>query len=634
MSKLTRVTAKVFGATADGTLADPEIGQFGSAKAGTYVGTGDVATIQNLSAWSNGWIDAVTPTQQFPSLPERTGVDKVLSYQNAYVLQQGIPEWDSATDYYTNGFCSKNGKIYFSKTDNNVNNDPETDTVNWEEFTSGGGSRNIGEIVQSTIPLTDAGLHLLDGSLINGSGIYSDFVDYIADLYNSLLPTARTVYNVNIVGSLTNTNGVLSGFSTSNYATLPNTFNPSTYSWEKFYKFTTGNDVTTQQLIECFSSSSVLGASIVLQSGGLIVYLSSTGNTWNIASNVSLSGTINANTTYYLRVTFDGSKYEYKISTDNETFTTIGTITNSATIYPYDIRLGINESQANPFLGSIDLNSSYININGQRWWNGTTQIVDCFTAEGSWQASVSQYGSCGKFVYDSVNNTVRLPKVTGFIEGASDVANLGDLTQAGLPDHTHTYNPAYWGVGTYYSTSGPGQVDYNQSTTGLASASNPIYGRSNTVQPQSIKVLYYIVIATSTKTDIQVDIDEIATDLNGKADVDLTNCTKPHIVETYKNGASWYRKWSDGFCEQGGFVTGNGAYGVITVNLLVPFIDTNYIIYGTQIAWDNSSWYTSTYNTAGSGVSDVAGPAQNKTTTTFQVQSCSNRFWLACGYIN
>ena len=39
----------------------------------------------------------------------------------------------------------------------------------------------------------------------------------------------------------------------------------------------------------------------------------------------------------------------------------------------------------------------------------------------------------------------------------------------------------------------------------------------------SLEGYYYIVVATSSKTDIQVDIDEIATDLNGKADVDLTN---------------------------------------------------------------------------------------------------------------
>lgn len=134
MTKLNRLTAKIFGETASTTNTPKEIGQFGSAKVGTYNATGDVATIQSLPAWSNGWIDAVTPTDQFPPLPEMTGVHKVLSYQNAYLLQQGIPEWDSGTTYYTNGFCSKNGDVYVSQSDNNLNNDPENDTVHWQIF--------------------------------------------------------------------------------------------------------------------------------------------------------------------------------------------------------------------------------------------------------------------------------------------------------------------------------------------------------------------------------------------------------------------------------------------------------------------------------------------------------------------
>ena len=59
-----------------------------------------------------------------------------------------------------------------------------------------------------------------------------------------------------------------------------------------------------------------------------------------------------------------------------------------------------------------------------------------------------------------------------------------------------------------------------------ASRSSSVYsgdGTDTKIQPQTIKAFYYIVIATTTKTDIQVDIDEIATDLNGKADTDLTN---------------------------------------------------------------------------------------------------------------
>ena len=42
MAKLTRVTAKIFGETASTSNTPKEIGQFGSAKAGTYNATGDV----------------------------------------------------------------------------------------------------------------------------------------------------------------------------------------------------------------------------------------------------------------------------------------------------------------------------------------------------------------------------------------------------------------------------------------------------------------------------------------------------------------------------------------------------------------------------------------------------------------
>lgn len=174
---------------------------------------------------------------------------------------------------------------------------------------------------------------------------------------------------------------------------------------------------------------------------------------------------------------------------------------------------------------------------------------DCtyiFDTEVNWQSAVTSYGVCGKFVYDSVNNTVRLPKITGFTEGTITQTELGDLTEAGLPNIT---GEAYIrrlsnqgdviitnrSTGAFSGSAGTGStVSASISTTSGsnfptdtfqfdASDSSSIYGNSNTVQPQSIKVYYYIVIATSTKTDIEVDIDEIATDLNGKADVDLTN---------------------------------------------------------------------------------------------------------------
>lgn len=163
---------------------------------------------------------------------------------------------------------------------------------------------------------------------------------------------------------------------------------------------------------------------------------------------------------------------------------------------------------------------------------------DIFDTEANWQTAVTTYGVCGKFVYDSVNSTVRLPKITGITEGTIDPTVLGDLVQAGLPNITGEWSPAsyrfgapssYDPAGALYKESSSGdRASYSGSSNTVslkfdASRSNSIYGNSATVQPQAIKVLYYIVIATSTKTAIQVDIDEIATDLNGKMDTDGTN---------------------------------------------------------------------------------------------------------------
>lgn len=209
-----------------------------------------------------------------------------------------------------------------------------------------------------------------------------------------------------------------------------------------------------------------------------------------------------------------------------------------------------------------------------------TNIPSYFCTETEWQQSVTDYGVCGKFVYDSVNNTVRLPKITGIVEGTTDLAALGNLVQAGLPDplidivyredstssgvYTDKYGTDGYTGPSYTNTSGTDEymqssLDKGASAPFGAVCTNPIYGNSDTVQPQTIKAFYYIVIATSSKTDIQVDIDNIATDLNGKADTDLENTTTKladsflsKIMPDYENqvtgsGGNWVQCSKDSF---------------------------------------------------------------------------------------
>jgi hypothetical protein len=174
---------------------------------------------------------------------------------------------------------------------------------------------------------------------------------------------------------------------------------------------------------------------------------------------------------------------------------------------------------------------------------------DLFTTEANWQSSVSTYGVCGKFVYDSTNNTVRLPKITGFTEGTIDPTTLGNLTQAGLPNitgrfgasipanHAKSASGAFQGITIGSSSSldmGGGSAvslaagtvygyDFN------ASHSSSIYGNSSTVQPQAIKVLYYIVIASSITNELNLDVADMA-------DKDFSNITS--------TGTSLASSWS------------------------------------------------------------------------------------------
>ena len=343
--------------------------------------------------------------------------------------------------------------IYKSLVASNVGNAVTNDTY-WEKVKMGGSSRNIGEIVASTIPLTDAGLHLSDGSLIDGSGIYSAFVDYIADLYTAS-PTA-------------------------NY----------------------------------------------------------------------------------------------------------------------------------------------------------------FTTESDWQTSVSTYGVCGKFVYDSVNNTVRLPKVTGFVEGTIDVTALGDLVEAGLPnitggvknvtfdtyDTSNVYGAFNSITNVSNATAGSSDAEKHCDITFSASSSNSIYGNSSTVQPQAIKGYLYIVIATTTKTDIQVDIDDIATDLNGK--VDKADCEEVQcVIETYQSGNSWYRVYSDGWCEQGGVISAV-AYDSSSINLvyLKTFRDNYYNFQATTAGTDHAVDSACYEAKSATGIRVISGNQSGSNAGT-DVQ------WLACGYI-
>lgn len=127
MANLTRKYQKIF------SNASLNNGQFGSLQANTKITTTDPEVIQALTAYDNGWDSAIISGEELPSLQEFNGLQFKTDYQLAYLLQKGIAEWNSQTEYFIGDLVKEVGgsKIYASITDNNLNN-LLTDNSKWK----------------------------------------------------------------------------------------------------------------------------------------------------------------------------------------------------------------------------------------------------------------------------------------------------------------------------------------------------------------------------------------------------------------------------------------------------------------------------------------------------------------------
>lgn len=98
------------------------------------------------------------------------------------------------------------------------------------------------------------------------------------------------------------------------------------------------------------------------------------------------------------------------------------------------------------------------------------------------------------------------------------------------------------------------------------------------------------------------------------------NLIKGFIKETYNSGTNWYRVWSDGWIEQGGFCYPKTS-ATVTVTLLKAYSNTNYNI--TLAAYWSGGHPENVNNS-------------NKTASSFQLTSGSGAnfgvFWRCAGY--
>lgn len=236
------------------------------------------------------------------------------------------------------------------------------------------------------------------------------------------------------------------------------------------------------------------------------------------------------------------------------------------------------------------------------------------------------------FVINTTDETFRLPlkngqegvfasgvKGNGFGIHLTNGSQQGDLVGLGgstnIAYNTDGVNAS---IGTSYTTDTRSLFD-NLKTIGVTTDPTKSGMVVDTTVPAGYN-LYYYVGNTLQNVDL-INIARMKEELTDK--VSKRDC-KAYVVETYQNGSSWYRVYSDGWCEQGGYVSiGSGAS---TVTFLKSYIDTNYNCQVTnfQIGTDGNPQYWTRAVIV-------------KNTTSFTTNQYSNFFvaydWQTSGYI-
>ena len=217
------------------------------------------------------------------------------------------------------------------------------------------------------------------------------------------------------------------------------------------------------------------------------------------------------------------------------------------------------------------------------------------------------------YIIDITNKRFKLPRTKYGFTGLRDT--VGNYIKAGLPNITGTFDLMLNGTLVEsgirssltatnttgaFSTTKTTNVDWHLTTDKIstnenghytpnfnASRSSSIYGNSNTVQPPATQVYLYFYVGEYSQSAIIQTAGVTTEVLNNKLDKDdLEECEV--VVETYRNGSSWYRLYSDGWIEQGGLISITDSSKYATVNLYKEMLDNTYYV-NVMMPWSQEA---------------------------------------------
>ena len=370
------------------------------------------------------------------------------------------------------------------------------------------------------------------GSRYGYPDFYNECVAQKSTEGNTLLALKN---NVEVVGSPLVNNGVVSGFSTSSYATTL-TF-PTDEDFDFQFKIKTGADISGEQ--EIFACPTASGPSqyyfclVNLESNNLNVIFNGGLGVWQYPFGTPAQ----PETDYIVKVVYSKTNNTLHVTMSLANGTVLLDDTKQVDEL-YDIKeavIGVAKDTAgaifNPFKGSVDLKECYIESNGQRIWSGAAvatknpnghifyDIADKATVDEIF----AQRGEAWFYGVDTENERVFLPRGTRS-QYTVNTDETGDYVEAGLPNiaakdsigfsddnPTSDLPPFVFDSVVGNSSGGPsGEKRFKFD----ASTVNTIYGNSDTVQPYATKKLLYIVVGNVKVQSAASDVVDVTTTEN------------------------------------------------------------------------------------------------------------------------
>lgn len=179
MAKIARKNMKIFGSTA----GFEQIAEFGSLAASSPVFSTDPETIQSLPQYLEGWFAAVLAGNS-PAIEDMNALCFLYAYQLTYLMQEGIPEWNTNAIYFIGSLASDGaGLVYQSLTDDNTGNALSSAT-NWAPWGSGALSGKTATITANFTMLDSS----YDGAVVE---VNTAVNPPSANGYEIVLPPAR-----------------------------------------------------------------------------------------------------------------------------------------------------------------------------------------------------------------------------------------------------------------------------------------------------------------------------------------------------------------------------------------------------------------------------------------------------------